>query len=125
MIVEKTNGEFEGLEKLREKLKSLQDGKYWIEIKENRPSRSHRQNRYYWGTVLKILSDEIGYTPEEMHQIMAAEFLSYEKYGRRFVQSTTQLNTKEFEEYMENIRRFASVEMSVWIPEPGEDYEVY
>lgn len=34
--------------------------------------------------------------------------------------STTDLNTKEFEDVMTKVRQWASLEMSVWIPEPNE-----
>jgi len=42
-------------------------------------SRSQKQNAYYWGVVLKTIGDDTGYLPEEMHQLMTREFLSYEK----------------------------------------------
>ena len=87
------------------------------EVKE---TRSQKQNRYYWGVVCKILSQDLGYLPEEIHQLMAKQFLSYENQGEQFVCSTTKLNTKDMEEYLENVRRFASMELSCFIPKPNE-----
>jgi hypothetical protein len=52
-------------------------------------------------------------------------FLKYEKNGHVFIKSTTKLSTVEFEDYMESIRRFASMELSLWIPEPNEKNHFY
>jgi len=57
---------------------------------------------------------------------MTRKYLAYEKYDLMFSRSTTQLDTKEFEEYMEKLRHFASVELACWIPEPNEEnYDKY
>jgi hypothetical protein len=91
-------------------------------------NRSQKQNAYYWGVVLKIMGDEIGYLPDEIHQLMGKEFLSYErKPGELFVKSTTKLSTVEFEDYLSNVRRFAATELNIYIPLPNEtefSYEV-
>ena len=91
-------------------------------------TRSQKQNAYYWGVVLKIIGDEIGYLPDEVHQLMGKEFLSYEKEpGELFIRSTTKLNTKEFEDYLSHVRRFAATELSIMVPLPNEtefSYEV-
>jgi len=87
------------------------------EVKE---TRSQAQNRYYWGVVCKLVSDHTGYTPDEVHQIMAGQFLGYERNEIRFIPSTTKLKTGEFEIYMEQCRRWASVELSCYIPLPSE-----
>lgn len=121
MIIKKNGKNLDGVKDLFAKLLALHDGEYWVEIKENRPTRSQLQNRYYWGVVVKTLADELGYLSDEMHQILAKKFLSYEKNGYTFVMSTTQLNTKEFEEYMSKVRYFASADLSIWIPEPNEE----
>ena len=78
---------------LRERImQSLQVGKrYFEEIKRYRKNRSAEQNSYMWGVVYKLMSDETGYTPDEIHQLMGERFLSYEKNGIKFIQSTTKL----------------------------------
>ena len=89
-------------------------------------TRSQRQNAYYFGVVLKTIGDDVGYTVEEMHQLMAKEFLSYEKSpGELFVRSTTSLNTKEFEDYLAKVRRFAATELSIFVPLPNETEFAY
>jgi predicted acylesterase/phospholipase RssA len=92
------------------------------EIKE---TRSQKQNRYYWGVVCKLISDHTGYTPDEIHQILAKKYLSYERIGKPFVLSTTKLKTGEFEAYMEDCRRWASTELSCNVPEPNEPDHFY
>ncbi len=87
---------------------------------EKKETRSQKQNRYYWGVVCKLLHDHTGYTPEEIHQILAQKFLSYEKIGKTFVMSTTKLKTGKFEDYMENCRRWAAMELQCDVPMPNE-----
>ena len=102
------------------------DGRYiWSMPEKERHIRSIQQNKYYHGVVCKLISDHTGYTCDEIHQILAEQFLSYEKDGRTFVQSTTKLKTTEFESYMEDCRRWASVELQVYIPLPNEDNSNY
>ena len=119
MIVVVENGQIDGIDLLIDKL-SNKDGVFFVDIRESRNSRSLQQNRYYWGVVLKALSDDTGYSAEEMHQLMAEKFLNYEKGEYVFVRSTTSLNTKEFEEYLSQIRLFANTELGIFIPEPNE-----
>ena len=98
-----------------------------IQIKTYRKSRSVNQNAYYWGIVIRYLTYECsGYTKDEIHQILAERFLSYEKSDtktgeiRKFVKSTTELNTLEFEEYLDKIRLLAIDMYDCIIPLPNE-----
>ena len=102
-------------------VRSLKQGiKHELTIKPHRSNRSAEQNSYMWAVVYKIMSDETGYTPEEIHQLMGERFLSYEKDGRTFIKSTTKLKTVEMEEYLSQVRMFASTELSCYIPLPNE-----
>ena len=84
-----------------------------VEISLDRPrvSRSNPQNKYYWGCVVTILAEHFGYTNEEMHEALKWEFLRKKNdtspKAPFTVRSTTDLSTKEFEEHLENIRRWA------------------
>jgi len=111
----------------------LGDCKVTLEIKKFKSSRSLRQNAYYHGVVVQVLSDHTGEEPKMMHEILKAKFLSVEAPESaqtlsefveiphfRIVRSTTDLNTKEFEEFMEEVRRWASMKLGCWIPEPHE-----
>lgn len=96
------------------------DDWFVIEIQKSKQIRSLNQNRYYWGVVVKILSQHTGYTNDETHQELARMFLSYESNGKTFTRSTTKLNTFDFEKYTEACRVWAKAEMDVYIPLPNE-----
>jgi hypothetical protein len=116
-------------ERLYKTLKSLKPVPYRVELKIDRENRSGNQNKYYWGVVIKTLSDETGFTPEEMHEVLKRKFLKYNKVlpnGEQvgITMSTTDLDTKEFEEYMEEVRRFAIQELDILILLPNEIIEI-
>lgn len=97
------------------------DGRYiWPMPEKEKKTRSVQQNKYYHGVVCKLISDYTGYMSEEVHQILAENFLSYERDGRTFTKSTTKLKTADFEDYMEKCRRWAAMELQVYVPLPNE-----
>ena len=90
-----------------------------LQIKKIRNVRTINQNNYYWGVVIKMLGDEIGYLPEEMHNALQIKFLSTHLDKLPSVKSTKKLSTKEFEEYLSKIRQWAS-EQGTFLPLPNE-----
>ena len=102
-----------------EHIKSL-DGKFiQLVVRRYRTNRSNNQNKYYWGVVIKILGDELGYMPDEMHNALRWKFLR--KGGKlETVKSTSSLTTIEFEEYLELIRIWALRDLEIAIPLPNE-----
>ena len=91
-------------------------------FEEEKNARSIRQNKYYWGVVISMISKETGYTPEEAHEAMKFKFLSVfdaDKQLRR-VRSTSSLDTAEMEEYLSNIRKWGDEYLKVYIPSPNE-----
>lgn len=98
-------------------------GEVEITVRKYRDQRSERQNNYYWGVVVPLLAQETGYDAESMHEILKAKFLmqSYSLKGEhiRAGRSTTTLDTVEFNEYTEDIRRWAA-EWGINIPQPNE-----
>jgi len=97
-----------------------QEDWFVIDIQKAKKIRSLQQNKYYWGVVVKIVSQHTGYTNDEAHQELASMFLKYENNGKLFVRSTTKLNTAEFEKYTEECRQWAWSEMNLHIPLPNE-----
>lgn len=102
-----------------------------VTIKRHRKSRSLRQNAYYWGVVVPLIANELGYTHDEMHEIIKAKFFKVREKevvtsGGVFVTipehagSTTDKSTGEFEEKMDEIRQWASMDLGVVIPLPNE-----
>jgi len=92
--------------------------------------RSTDQNRYYWGVVLRMISDDTGYEQSEVHEILKTEFLKVtekEINGKLYpiFKSSTKLNTAEFEEYLEKCRRFAAMNLQLVILLPNESEEMW
>lgn len=101
------------------------DGNVLVEIKKPVKQRSNRQGNYYWGVVIDTLSKELGYFPDEMHQELKYKFLRTENNGIGKTRSTSDLSTVEMENYLENIRRWASIDLHIFIPEPHENLPTY
>lgn len=99
-----------------------------IVVKKWSDTRSNQQNRYLWGVVYKIISDETGESSEKIHEIMTVKYLKktrsiQTKKGEQqveYVESSTKLNTVEFNEYFENIRGWAFNFLDIVIPLPNE-----
>jgi hypothetical protein len=103
-------------------LKTLK-GKNALQIKKYRKTRSVNQHKYLFGVVYRYVGEEIGLTTEEAHQTMKDHFLSYEKQlpngtAKRFTKSTTELDTLEMTNYIEEIRTFMLEQFSCLIPDP-------
>ena len=99
------------LTNLIQKLKELDYSKMWkIEIKEGKHNRSIDQNKYLWH-IYRILGDHLGYDPEELHELLTYRYLREEKKIAEetiiVIARTSTLNTKEFNEYIEQVKFFA------------------
>lgn len=91
--------------------------------------RSTPENRYYWGIVIELVSEELGHTKDETHELLKSMFLKEMHHLKlpnekikeiTIIKSTAELTTVEFEEYMSSCRTWASLELELWIPEPNE-----
>lgn len=94
------------------KLKELDFTKVWkVQVTERKPIRNLSQNDLYW-TLLEGLSDHLGYTKDELHELMKYKYLKYAKEiaGQPVVvvPSTSDLDTAQFAELIENVLRFAN-----------------
>jgi hypothetical protein len=81
---------------------------------------SDKQRNYYFGVPVSILAENLGYTPQEMHDALKVKFLSKQQGKLIKILSITSLSTVQMEDYMANIRQFASAELSCYVPEPNE-----
>jgi hypothetical protein len=108
---------------LRYRLKWLNGKRVYVTVSESRPKRSDRQNRYLWACY-KLVSDWSGYESEEIHELFKAMFLPTTEItlageSRFITGSTASLNSKEFSEYVEKMRRWCA-EQRLNIPSPEE-----
>ena len=94
-----------------------------LTVKKKSYKRTNPENRYYHGVIVKILSDELGYSREEMHQALKFKFLRIakeERNGLPKIGSTAELDIPSFENYCETIRNWALTDLNIKIPLPGE-----
>jgi len=104
-----------------------------IIIKKHRNKRTDPQNNYYFGVVVYMLSQELGYTKDEMHSALKIKFASKTNTSTHFsgvdvgtkdeltiVESTAKMNTERFGEYIEEIKRWAAEYLSLYLPDPNE-----
>jgi hypothetical protein len=118
-----------------------------IIVKPHRGRRTNPQNRYYWGVVVKLIhkwmrSHGNNITKDDVHEflkqngeigrhlfVIRIETEVPGKGGKppkkqydTIVRSSSRLNKKEWEEWMELIRAWAAVR-DVRIPLPNEEFE--
>ena len=98
---------------------------------DTKPKRSSPANRYYWACCVELIYlalKESGWevTREGTHELLRVRFLTEDKpigndgeFVKR-VKSTTELDGKEFGEYVEACKRFAAEYLNVVVPEPNE-----
>lgn len=113
--------------------KSLEGKEIQIDLSKKTNPRSLQQNRYYWGVIIDILSEETGQPKEDIHDFLRGLFLKKnvaiaDKYGEiediSTTRSTTKLNTQEFMKYNEDIRRWSSMSLGIYIPDVNEQYSI-
>jgi hypothetical protein len=91
-----------------------------VKIDAVRPIRSLPQNRYLHGVVFNMISEVTGYTLNEAKDELKELFLSVGINGKKIIRNTSELSTKELEDFAENCRRFASMNLGINIPLPNE-----
>ena len=91
----------------------LIEGDVHLEIKPAEKVRSPQQNAYY-RVIIRLLAKDLGYTEAEMHNVIK------EKYE---IQSTKQLSVPEFTELIEEIKRWAVIEMGIVLPNAKQPHQ--
>ena len=82
--------------------------------------RTLRQNNYLW-LIYTALGDHLGYTKDEVHELMGNEFRREPHPtlpGVYRIKSTTEFTIKEMNEYIRNIRIWAIDFLNFSIPDP-------
>jgi len=96
-----------------------------LTIRKERHIRSLSQNKYYWGVIIEILSNNFGYDKEEMHEELKRKFNpkpSKIDCDKTYGASTTKMSVAEFGEYLEQVITWASVEYGIIIPDSDGVY---
>lgn len=118
--------------KLDRLLKGKRDTPVTVTIERQHGHRSLQANRYYFGVCLKLISEYSGYDVNEAHEAMKALFLPKALAfcnGNGIVVdeiviggSTRQMNTNDFHDFIERVRRFAAEDLGLNIPDPDPDW---
>ena len=100
------------LDGLVSKLKELDQDTLWsVTVKPYKSTRTLDQNDYYWRLVAE-LADYFGLkSKDEMHEVLLYKLLSEEKQIKNLkvmtINSTTKLNVKQMNDYIERVKDFA------------------
>lgn len=105
-------------------LATLEGDDVSVTVRKWRTKRTSNQNRYLFGGVYPIISRSTGHTKDELHLFYKTMFLKKRVaiMGKEYtvVRSTTDLNTKEFTEYIRSVKNHALRELDIFVPEPEE-----
>ncbi len=106
-----------------------------LKIDVQRKKRSNDQNEYMWKVVIPMIQEalfELGndFSKEDVHEMLKAKFNAVEVVNRQGVsdfipQSTTKLTTTEFMAYIARIQQWAAQFLSIVIPDPNQQTELY
>lgn len=106
---------------LRTYLGGLGNVRIVLTVEKERRKRSNQQNRWYWGCILQLISEHTGEEPEDLHEALKAHFAKKKVVGNIIVPSSTRyLDTIDFAEYCEKVRRWAAEELNINIPDPDQ-----
>ena len=75
---------------------SQSEGDVSIVVKPMPKTRSPQQNNYYW-MIVKSVANEIGYTHDELHEIVKVKFN---------INSTKDLEQEEFSDFLDRLIRY-------------------
>lgn len=99
-----------------------------LKIKPYEETRRARANAYYWGVVLKLMAEESGHSPDEIHELMKLRHNSHliadlNGEEQRVPKSTAKLTISEFSDYLEAVMLDGSEHLGIVFPEPHSDEE--
>lgn len=110
---------------IKKELPRFEGKRVTITIQKVKSKRTAAQNRLWW-LYIGILSDELGYHKDEMHEICKFKFLKKEKVDEvhgevfEYIGSTTDLSKSEFGELVDRLIQWAAENFNVVLPRPGE-----
>ena len=108
-------------------LDKIVEGKaYDVTIVRHKERRTVDQNRLLW-LWINCISDETGQDKNDLHEYFKQKYLGFDTRTMFGVQvyksvSTSSLDTKQFTQYLEHIRSFASTELGIELPNPEDQY---
>lgn len=111
------------------------DGWYDVSLMPRRPTRSLRQNAWYFSCIAAALAQYLSdqdydvTTTDQAHELLKARFLKVAVTNKRTgevlqnrVRSTTELTTEEFSDYCERCRTWLADFFGIIVPDPDPDH---
>ena len=101
----------------------LTEGTWTVSVEKVRQTRSISQNRMYWGYILPMIAMETGYETDELHEFFKTKFASEIKdiLGVNVdVGSTKNMDTKDFTNYIDQVKAYCLKELGLHIPEESD-----
>lgn len=109
---------------------------YRVTVEEAKSTRNDEQNAALWGLAYKILEQETGNDPEDLHVYFCGEFWGWTEYvvmnqTRKRPRRTTTRNEDgkrdvvskvEFAEFFSFIQRRSAETVGIYIPDPDPNY---
>mgnify|MGYP003650172942 FL=1 len=106
-------------ERFVEDLVKLEGKDIIFTILENKDYRTNAQNKLWW-KYMHILSTDLGYSKDEMHDICKLKFLKRERFEDgikvEYLKSTAQLTKKEFNKLVDEVIIWAAQTFSINLP---------
>jgi len=108
-------------EQLVIRMASLEGKRVEVIVRKETKTRTNQQNRYLWGIVYAIISDNTGYDPEQVHDAMKVKFASkHLDNGLVITERTSKMTTERMTQYIDDIKRWAAEFLGLYIPDAGE-----
>jgi hypothetical protein len=108
-------------EQLVVRLASLEGKRIELIVRKETTTRSNQQNKYMWGVVYAIISEQTGYDPEQVHDAMKVKFASkHLDNGLVITERTSKMDTARMTQYIDDIKRWAAEFLGLYIPDAGE-----
>ena len=125
---ERTESGATNIKAIQEAISSFPVGKRLEVSIKPKSNRSTRQNSWLWACTT-ILSKELGYEKDKMHEIIKFKFLKREIVTDQgevleWIDSTAKLSKEDFAEFMEGLIRWSIQTFNVSLPYPDEQLNV-
>jgi len=113
----------------REEVAKLEGCDVLLSLEKKRDKKSYQQIKYYWGVVIPVIAEEIGYMKHEhtylhkdLKDILYYEIRTDKLTGeeKKYLKSLKDATTKDAEDYFEAVRQWALSTHNIYVPLPNE-----
>lgn len=117
-------------ERIKNDLKHFEGKRVEIRIQKLKTKRSDRQNRLWW-LYMGILSKELGFTKDEIHEVAKFKFLKREKIDERtglvftYLGSSASLGKSDFADLVTDLIRWVAEDFGIVLPLPAEQMDAF